>query len=62
MLLPQSLTSRALALNKGTIERCGKRDGGTRVVLAFGLAFDRRLIKGCKTLSVTWGLMGDMHA
>lgn len=62
MLPLQSLTSRAPALNKGTIERCGKRKGSP----GFGLAFDRGLIKGCETLSVKevaeWGLMGDMNA
>lgn len=31
-------------------------------VLAFSLAFDRGLIKGCETLATEWGLMGDMHA
>lgn len=65
MLLPQSLTSRALAWNKGTIEQCGKRQGGG-AALALGPAFDRGLIKGCESRSATqaaeWGLMGYMHA
>lgn len=69
MLLPQSLTSRALAWNKGTIEQCGKRQGvgwGGGAALALGPAFDRGLIKGCESRSATqaaeWGLMGYMHA
>lgn len=59
MLLPRSLTSRALALNKETIEWCGERRGSW-AVLAFGLAFDRGLIKGgeTETQAAEWGLMG----
>lgn len=62
MLLPQSLTSGALRL--GTREPLsGVVRGGA--VLALALAFDRRVIKGCGTVSVTvaaeWGANGT-HA
>lgn len=59
MLLPQSLTSRALAPKQGDPLSFVVRGGAV-------LAFDGGLIKGCETLSVTqaaeWPLMGDMHA
>lgn len=63
MLLLQSFTSGAIALNKGTIERCGKRRGDPGIrsgIWQGGWSKAVRLL--FVTQAAEWALMGAMHA